>query len=145
MSALDEFPSVPHGTHADGTVMTRIITCVTYEAMCDRIDTLTAERLWLKGELTVAELSRWRTLRQTILLLERAETAEAELRSLRQAVARWKRLRFLLGHLVDADNELIALVPSDNSWETELAEGYTPSNPHTPQHVRDNQSNEVPT
>lgn len=43
MNAKDEFPSVPHGTHIDGTVMTHIITTVRYEAMCERIDTLTAE------------------------------------------------------------------------------------------------------
>ena len=48
MSASDEFPA-----RSDGFDDERIVLTPVYEAMCDRIDTLTAENAELKAQLAV--------------------------------------------------------------------------------------------
>ena len=123
MSARDEHPWTHKLHDNDGTLLEVSVSAADYEAMCDRIDTLTAERVELRSDLS--------DLNDEICECKMLEVT-AELRSLRAAVATMKIAvddcndvdwRTVESHdYAEARDEAIdavcALVPLDGSWET---------------------------
>ena len=107
MSARDEHPWTHKLHDNDGTLLEVSVSAADYEAMCDRIDTLTAERVELRSDLSDLndEICECKVLEVT-----------AELRSLRAAVKLWQ---WAIGDpkaMVVAEATLIGLA---RSWETE--------------------------